>query len=113
VLRSASQVTAVSPGILSDLQEKYPWLEERRLSAMPYGAEAGDLEAAKRLGIGPPDFHPGNGSLNVCFTVNGMVEKFGGTAGNYHTVLLLVSREWMALREDVVQVISMLQGKGE
>jgi hypothetical protein len=68
VLRSAAHVTAVSEGILDDLRSRYPWLTPERMSAMPYGAEPDDLAAADRLGVAPPDFTPGDGTINVCFT---------------------------------------------
>lgn len=68
VLRSAAHVTAVSEGILTDLQARYPWLGADRLSAMPYGAEGDDLAAAHRLGVEPPDFRAGDDALTICFT---------------------------------------------
>jgi hypothetical protein len=68
VLKSASHVTAVSQGILDDLRARYPWLTPDRMSAMPYGAEPDDLDASARLGVVPPDFRPGTGEVNVCFT---------------------------------------------
>ena len=76
VLRSASHVTAVSESILTDLQARYPWLEGDRLSAMPYGAEPDDLEAAGRLGLEPPDFRADGGDLTICYT--GAVQPAGG-----------------------------------
>lgn len=68
VLKLASHVTAVSQGILNDLRVRYPWLRSDRMSAMPYGAEPDDLDASARLGVMPPDFRPGNGEVNICFT---------------------------------------------
>lgn len=75
-LRSAAHVTAVSRGILSDLQLRYPWLDAKRLSAMPYGAEPDDIEESARLGLQPPDFSPGNGAVTACFT--GALQPKGG-----------------------------------
>jgi glycosyltransferase involved in cell wall biosynthesis len=75
VLRSASHVTAVSPSILTDLQARYPWLDSNRLSAMPYGAEPDDLEAAERLGARPPDFAAHDGAVTIAFT--GAVQPTG------------------------------------
>lgn len=68
VLRSAAHVTAVSDGILTDLQARYPWLGSDRVSAMPYGAEVEDLDTARRLGVEPPDFTSGSDALTICFT---------------------------------------------
>jgi hypothetical protein len=68
VLRSAAHVTAVSEGILEDLRSRYPWLEARRMSAMPYGAEPDDLEAAVRLGLTPPDFSSDDEDVTMSFT---------------------------------------------
>lgn len=68
VLRAAAHVTAVSAGILEDLQGRYPWLEAERMSAMPYGAEADDLEAAERFGITPPDFSGDDEDVTLSFT---------------------------------------------
>lgn len=76
VLRSASHVTAVSEGILDGLRERYRWLEASRVTAMPYGAEPDDLEAAARLGVEPPDFLAGDGAFNICFT--GALQPKGG-----------------------------------
>lgn len=76
VLRSACHVTAVSQGILDGLRERYPWLDASRLTAMPYGAEPDDLEAAARLHVEPPDFRAGDGALNICFT--GALQPKGG-----------------------------------
>jgi hypothetical protein len=68
VLRSAAHVTAVSEGILEDLRSRYPWLEASRMSAMPYGAEPDDLEAALRLGLTPPDFSSDDEDVTMSFT---------------------------------------------
>lgn len=68
VLRWAAHVSAVSDGILEDLRRRYPWLGSERLSAMPYGAEPDDVDAAGRLGISPPDFAATGETFNVCFT---------------------------------------------
>ena len=68
VLRSAAHVTAVSWGILEDLRGRYPWLEAGRMSAMPYGADPDDLEAAVRLGLTPPDFSGDDEDLTISFT---------------------------------------------
>jgi len=68
VLRTASHVTAVSRGILTDLRARYPWLDERRMTAMGYGAEPDDLEASARLDVDPPDFREGGDEINMCFT---------------------------------------------
>ena len=68
VLRSAAHVTAVSEGILEDLRGRYPWLEAGRMSAMPYGAEPDDLEAAVRLGLTPPDFSGDDEDVTISFT---------------------------------------------
>ncbi len=68
VLRSAAHVTAVSEGILEDLRGRYPWLEAERMSAMPYGADPDDLEAAVRLGLAPPDFSGDDEDLTISFT---------------------------------------------
>ncbi len=68
VLRSASHVTAVSPGILSDLRLRYPWLAAGRVTAMPYGAEPDDMAAAARDGIVPPDFSAGGDAITIAFT---------------------------------------------
>ncbi len=67
VLRSAAHITAVSPGFLDELRTRYPWLDGDRMSAMPYGADPDDMQAAARLGIEPPDFSAGD-AFNVCFT---------------------------------------------
>lgn len=75
-LRSAAHVTAVSDGVLGDLRRRYPWLDPARTTAMPYGAEPDDLDAAARLGIGPPDFTPGDGTVTVAFT--GAIQPNGG-----------------------------------
>jgi adenosine kinase len=53
--------------------------------------------------------------LNVCFTVNGMVEKFGGTAGNIaHTLSLLGERPTIiaTIGRDYDRYFSWLAGKG-
>jgi hypothetical protein len=67
-LRSAAHVTAVSQSILRELQARYPWLADDRLTAMPYGAEPEDLEASRRLGVRPPDFSAGDGHVTLVFT---------------------------------------------
>jgi hypothetical protein len=76
VLRSASHVTAVSEGILTGLRERYPWLRADHMSAMPYGAEPDDLEAAARLSVAPPDFRSGSDEVTMCFT--GALQPKGG-----------------------------------
>ena len=76
VLRSASYVTAVSEGILSDLRQRYRWLDPGRMAAMPYGAEPDDIEASARLHVDPPDFHAGGDELTMCFT--GAIQPNGG-----------------------------------
>lgn len=68
VLRSAAHVTAVSEGMLEDLRGRYPWLEAERMTAMPYGAEPDDLEAAVRLGVSPPDFSSDDEDVTIAFT---------------------------------------------
>jgi glycosyl transferase family 4 len=68
VLRRAAHVTAVSGGILAGLRDRYPWLDAHRMSAMPYGAEPDDLDAAARLHVEPPDFRAGGGEVTMCFT---------------------------------------------
>ena len=68
VLRSAAHVTAVSEGMLADLRGRYPWLEAERMTAMPYGAEPDDLEAAVRLGVSPPDFSSDDEDVTIAFT---------------------------------------------
>ena len=75
VLRSAAHVTAVSEGMLEDLRGRYPWLEAERMSAMPYGAEPDDLEAAVRLGLSPPDFSSDDEDVTISFT--GAVQPTG------------------------------------
>ena len=67
VLRSAFHVTAVSPGFLAELQERYPWLDAARTTSMPFGAEPDDAERATQLGLTPPDFSQHDGAFNVCF----------------------------------------------
>jgi Glycosyltransferase Family 4 len=76
VLRSASHVTAVSQGILSDLCARYPWLDPAQMTAMPYGAEPADIEASARLQVDPPDFRGGGDDLTMCFT--GAIQPNGG-----------------------------------
>ena len=76
VVRSAAHVTAVSPGILTELQARYPWLASDRVSAMPYGAEPDDLVQSELLGLLAPDFSPGDGTINICFT--GAIQPKGG-----------------------------------
>jgi hypothetical protein len=76
VIRQASHVTAVSRGFLDELQERYPWLDRGRTTAMPYGAEPDDIDAAARAGLTPPDFRAGDGAFNVCFT--GAIQPRGG-----------------------------------
>jgi hypothetical protein len=68
VLRYAAHVTAVSEGILDDLRARYRWLDSSQTTAMPYGAEPADLDAAARLGVNPPDFTDADGSVTVAFT---------------------------------------------
>jgi hypothetical protein len=68
VLRASAHVTAVSHGILTDLQQRYPWLDPRKMTAMGYGAEPDDLAASARLGVEPPDFREGDAELTMCFT---------------------------------------------
>jgi glycosyl transferase family 4 len=76
IVRSAAHVTAVSPGILAELQVRYPWLASDRVSAMPYGAEPDDLVQSEHLGLLAPDFSPGDGAINICFT--GAIQPKGG-----------------------------------
>lgn len=68
VLRSAAHVTAVSDGILAGLRDRYPWLEQTRMSAMPYGAEPDDIDASRRFHVDPPDFRAGGDEVTICFT---------------------------------------------
>ena len=89
VLRSAAHVTAVSQGILSDLQVRYPWLDSDRVSAMPYGAEPDDLVQSERLGLDAPDFLPGDGTINICFT--GAIQPKGG---ELLRAVLSAARSW-------------------
>jgi hypothetical protein len=76
VLRRAAHVTAVSHGILTDLQARYPWLDSAKMTAMGYGAEPDDLAASARLGVEPPDFHEGGDEVTMCFT--GAMQPNGG-----------------------------------
>lgn len=75
-LGSASHVTAVSEGMLADLRQRYPWLDGERLTSMPYGVEPDDIAQSERLGLMPPDYAPGDGAFNVCFT--GALQPKGG-----------------------------------
>jgi hypothetical protein len=101
VLRSSAHVTAVSESLLTDLQSRYGWLESDRLSAMPYGAEPDDFEAAERLGIRPPDFTSGQ-APTMCFT--GAVQPKGH--GLVEAVLraLKVVRDRRAGREPAIRL---------
>jgi hypothetical protein len=76
VLRGAAHVTAVSHGILTDLQARYPWLDSAKMTAMGYGAEPDDLAASARLGVEPPDFREGGDEVTMCFT--GAMQPNGG-----------------------------------
>jgi glycosyl transferase family 4 len=91
VLRSAAHVTAVSEGILEDLRGRYPWLDGERMSAMPYGAEPDDLEAAARLGLAPPDFSGDDDDVTISFT--------GAVQPTSHALVTAVLRALGALDE--------------
>lgn len=69
-MRHASGITAVSPGYIATLRDRYPWLAAQQCLAIPFAATEVDLDVANSQQP-LPLFQPGDGHLHGVYAGRG------------------------------------------
>ena len=64
-------VTSVSPSYPEILQQRYPWLESKQFTVLPFGAPEKDFELLPSLGIKQTIFDPQDGKIHWVYVGRG------------------------------------------
>jgi hypothetical protein len=70
-MKYVSHVTSVSPAYPEILQRRYPWLESKQFTVLPFGAPESDFELLPSLGIKQSIFDPHDGKIHWVYVGRG------------------------------------------
>lgn len=70
-MKYVHHVTSVSPAYPEILQQRYPWLESKQFTVLPFGAPEKDFELLPSLGIKQSIFDPQDGKIHWVYVGRG------------------------------------------